>query len=205
MDDSARQIRLRIFGLILRAFIGVLIVTVLLVIFATGIALSNNINLPPNSQLSIIPRLEGYYVGHGSWDGVENAVKVDLVSPKVTLLDSEGQVVLDQGDGNVSTVGKPYQIDKHDIIIELIVEERKIGMLVFDRQTGPSQFGAVTNILNEEFVESVGYSTRGRNFKIGLNTCPISVIISAGVLSGLPPTNVPTSFTSSKQAVLITL
>ncbi|HLF53449.1 TonB-dependent receptor plug domain-containing protein [Flavobacterium sp.] len=30
-------------------------------------------------------------------------------------------------------------------------------------------FGAVTNILNEEFVESVGYSTRGRNFKIGLN------------------------------------
>ena len=30
-------------------------------------------------------------------------------------------------------------------------------------------FGAVTNILNEEFVENVGYSTRGRNFKIGLN------------------------------------
>ena len=30
-------------------------------------------------------------------------------------------------------------------------------------------FGAVTNILNEEFVENVGYSTRGRNFKLGLN------------------------------------
>ena len=30
-------------------------------------------------------------------------------------------------------------------------------------------FGSVTNILNEEFVENVGYSTRGRNFKIGLN------------------------------------
>ncbi|MCF6132871.1 TonB-dependent receptor plug domain-containing protein [Flavobacterium wongokense] len=30
-------------------------------------------------------------------------------------------------------------------------------------------FGAATNILNEEFVETVGYSTRGRNFKIGLN------------------------------------
>ena len=30
-------------------------------------------------------------------------------------------------------------------------------------------FGAVTNIFNEEFVENVGYSTRGRNFKIGLN------------------------------------
>ncbi|HEY4618079.1 MAG TPA: TonB-dependent receptor plug domain-containing protein [Flavobacterium sp.] len=30
-------------------------------------------------------------------------------------------------------------------------------------------FAAVNNMLNEEFVESVGYSTRGRNFKIGMN------------------------------------
>ncbi|WP_293896327.1 TonB-dependent siderophore receptor [Flavobacterium sp.] len=30
-------------------------------------------------------------------------------------------------------------------------------------------FGSVTNIFNEEFVENVGYSTRGRNFKVGLN------------------------------------
>jgi vitamin B12 transporter len=30
-------------------------------------------------------------------------------------------------------------------------------------------FGAATNIFNEAFVENIGYSTRGRNFKIGLN------------------------------------
>ena len=30
-------------------------------------------------------------------------------------------------------------------------------------------FGTVTNIFNEEFLENVGYATRGRNFKIGLN------------------------------------
>ena len=30
-------------------------------------------------------------------------------------------------------------------------------------------FGAATNIFNEEFVENIGYSTRGRNFKLGLN------------------------------------
>jgi vitamin B12 transporter len=30
-------------------------------------------------------------------------------------------------------------------------------------------FGNVTNIFNEDFVETIGYSTRGRNFKIGLN------------------------------------
>ena len=30
-------------------------------------------------------------------------------------------------------------------------------------------FGSVTNILNEEFTENIGYATRGRNFKLGLN------------------------------------
>ncbi len=30
-------------------------------------------------------------------------------------------------------------------------------------------FGAVTNIFNEDFQEVVGYNTRGRNFKLGLN------------------------------------
>ena len=32
-----------------------------------------------------------------------------------------------------------------------------------------SIFGAATNLLNEEFVENVGYNTLGRNFKLGLN------------------------------------
>jgi vitamin B12 transporter len=32
-----------------------------------------------------------------------------------------------------------------------------------------SVFGAATNILNAEFVENTGYSSLGRNFKLGLN------------------------------------
>lgn len=32
-----------------------------------------------------------------------------------------------------------------------------------------SVFGAVQNIGNEDYIESVGYNTRGRNFKLGLN------------------------------------
>jgi vitamin B12 transporter len=30
-------------------------------------------------------------------------------------------------------------------------------------------FGAVTNIFNTDFVENIGYATRGRNFKLGFN------------------------------------
>lgn len=32
-----------------------------------------------------------------------------------------------------------------------------------------SIFGSATNILNEDFTENIGYSTRGRNFRLGLN------------------------------------
>lgn len=32
-----------------------------------------------------------------------------------------------------------------------------------------SFFGAVNNILNEDFQENIGYATRGRNYKLGLN------------------------------------
>ena len=32
-----------------------------------------------------------------------------------------------------------------------------------------SLFGAVNNILNEEFQENIGYATKGRNYKLGLN------------------------------------
>jgi vitamin B12 transporter len=30
-------------------------------------------------------------------------------------------------------------------------------------------FGAINNIVNEEFVETVGYNTRGRNVQLGFN------------------------------------
>lgn len=44
------------------------------------------------------------------------------------------------------------------------------GLLKYELiKTRLTIFGAVTNIFNEEFVENIGYSTRGRNFKIGLN------------------------------------
>jgi vitamin B12 transporter len=32
-----------------------------------------------------------------------------------------------------------------------------------------SLFGAIDNIFNEEFQEVIGYNTRGRNFRIGMN------------------------------------
>lgn len=53
------------------------------------------------------------------------------------------------------------KLDSYQLVNALVKYE-----LVQNRLT---IFGTVTNILNEDFVENSGYSTRGRNFKLGLN------------------------------------
>lgn len=63
-------------------------------------------------------------------------------------------------DGN--TFGTSFvKLDSYQLVNTLAKYE-----LIKNRLT---VFGSVTNILNEEFVENIGYSTRGRNFKLGLN------------------------------------
>lgn len=56
----------------------------------------------------------------------------------------------------VNTVLATYQLLNSNISFDVLPNKLSI-------------FGAVTNILDEEFVENIGYSTRGRNFKLGLN------------------------------------
>lgn len=55
----------------------------------------------------------------------------------------------------------PVELDSYQLVNALVKYE-----LIKNRMT---VFGAATNIFNTEFVENIGYSTRGRNFKIGLN------------------------------------
>lgn len=54
----------------------------------------------------------------------------------------------------------PVQLGSYQLVNALVKYE-----VIKSRLT---LFGAATNILNEEFVENVGYATRGRNFKLGL-------------------------------------
>jgi vitamin B12 transporter len=58
--------------------------------------------------------------------------------------------------GVITTQLNSYQLVNASIKFELIKNRMTI-------------FGAATNLFNEEFVENIGYSTRGRNFRIGLN------------------------------------
>lgn len=63
---------------------------------------------------------------------------------------------------DVNTFGTAFvKLDSYQLVNALAKYELIKGRMTI--------FGSVTNILNEEFVENIGYSTRGRNFKLGLN------------------------------------
>jgi len=156
MDETvlktARQIRARFIGIILRSAIGVVFATVLAVILLTGIALANSLDFPPFSELPILNRLEGYYVGHGSWDGVSVILQQDsglssFVGSNATLLDAGHRIVLDRGASASPNIGAPYLAQAHDVLIDLKVNDQVVGVLVFNRENSPSRLGTVTTIL----------------------------------------------------------
>lgn len=147
MDDTARQIRQRIIWIILRAFISVILVSMLLIMVLNGIAISNSLAISPIMRLPIFARLEGYYVGHGSWEGVQDVLATENTSSAITLLDMDGRVVIDHGNSAAANLGLPYQATAYDILVDLKVDGQVIGSLVFDRKAAPSQMGAVTTIL----------------------------------------------------------
>ncbi len=68
---------------------------------------------------------------------------------------------LDKRDGFSGYPPQVFVLDSYQLLNTTIKYE-----LIKNRF---SIFGSVMNILNEDFEETVGYSTRGRNFKIGLN------------------------------------
>ena len=86
-----------------------------------------------------------------------------LISPRTTFninyqyVDGRNDAFFDGNTyGTQAVVLGSYQLVNASLNYELVKNRLNI-------------FGAATNILNEEFVENIGYNTLGRNFKLGIN------------------------------------
>jgi len=86
-----------------------------------------------------------------------------LISPRTTFnvnyqyVDGRNDAFFDGNTyGTQAVVLDSYQLVNASLNYELLKNRLNI-------------FGAAANILNEEFVENIGYSTLGRNFKLGIN------------------------------------
>jgi vitamin B12 transporter len=127
----------------------------------TGInyAVSNKINLNANYTFTQVDEALSRLIPKHKVNG-----SVDFSATKRLFFNTNYQYVDARQDAfyDGNTYATVYtKLGSYQLVNALVKYE-----LVQNRLT---IFGTVTNILNEDFVENIGYSTRGRNFKLGLN------------------------------------
>ena len=137
-QTSARQIRRRLFQLLFQALGLVVALTVLLLltvfVLAVGDATRTGVFLRPPANRA----LEGYYLGRGSWEGVEAVVPLTAQDAgdggrlwrSTLLLDSAGRILLDGGRADTPLVGQVYAARAGDLRFPLQARGEAIGALI---------------------------------------------------------------------------
>ncbi|HSB03521.1 MAG TPA: ATP-binding protein [Anaerolineales bacterium] len=146
MQTSIGEIRRRLLLLLLRASVIVLSLSFLFFILTAGYFLASSPN-PFHAQIA--NALEGYYLGHGSWDGVEAVFESTraLSTLNTILLDKDQRVVLDRRPNSVLTAGSRYEFGDRDIVIVLKANHAPVGYLVIAAYSLALRFGFIRAIL----------------------------------------------------------
>jgi signal transduction histidine kinase len=140
--QSIRSIRRRLLMLLLRAFGIVVFLTVLLVLIVATAVLARNTGTDPIYRAPTAVILETYYLGHGSWQGVEAVLEertnnsIGALRPeweRAILLDAQGRVVLDHGSTDSVLVGGLFTPQSNQISVPLMINNISVGTLLMDR------------------------------------------------------------------------
>ncbi|MFN8411560.1 MAG: ATP-binding protein [Anaerolineales bacterium] len=131
MYSSVREIRTRLLSLLVRAFIFVILLALLFFLFVVSYFLTSRstpISMP------FVSSFQGYYIGHGSWAGIETAFESigepQLNSLDTLLLDRDQRIVLDRDSDSATKVGSSYEPGPNDFSLNLTANGQKIGTLV---------------------------------------------------------------------------
>jgi signal transduction histidine kinase len=141
---SLRSIRNRLFLLLLRAFAIVIAFLVLFTLLATGLVLANPSQSNPLRQLAIIPRLESYYIGHGSWDGVtvvfSNSMDIESSQWQSSiLLDPQGRIIVNRGMPVSPSLVILYQPSGNETVIPITDNGVIVGQYVLVGNASPPE------------------------------------------------------------------
>ena len=162
--NSIQSIRRRLLLLLLRAFGIVVFLTVILILLVSALAIGTNTRRNPFyiSPTAII--LETYYLGHGSWQGVQAILEertntsIRALRPdweQTILLDASGRVVLDHGIANSPRVGIIYTPQPNEAGLLLSINHQPIGMLIMLRSTPPRPWQLIFSLLGPTTVISI--------------------------------------------------
>jgi len=146
MQSSTREIRRRLFLLLIRAFVIVLFLSLIFFIGITGYFLTYSSNPMP---LPFANTLEGYYRANQNWNGVEKIFDFDngLQANNPILLDEEYRIILDRNPDIDFKVSSYYQIKPEDVITELRANNKIVGYLVFTSFSMGSRFSFARTVL----------------------------------------------------------
>ncbi len=145
MHSSVHDIRIRLLTLLVRAFALVLFLSLFFFLAVFSYFLSS----PSNNLPTPFSALQGYYIGHGSWEGVASAFEANeaLKSLNTILLDKEQRIILDHRIDSVSTVGSSYEIKHGDIVFPLNVRDENIGTLIVTSLSVESRLNLVRGVM----------------------------------------------------------
>jgi two-component system sensor histidine kinase BaeS len=126
----------------------VLFLTLAINILLTANQLRGEANVNPFMDAPLASTLEAYYLGHGSWDGVEeifggntsfSGARMQHLWHLNVLVDNDGMVILDNGKKPVRESGIIYTPIDSQSYVELKAFDKTIGRLYF--QPGPNPAG----------------------------------------------------------------
>ncbi len=142
MHSSVREIRIRLFLLLGRAFIIVLLLSLFFFLIISSYFLSQPSS---NSPIPFVEVLKGYYLGHGNWEGVVPVFEThpELKSLSTLLLDKDQHIILDHRSDPVSPVGSIYKIRPGDLALELNIKDERVGTLVISSLSLKDRFNLV--------------------------------------------------------------
>ncbi len=139
-----RSIRRRLLFLLLRAFGIVVFLTVVMILIVAAGVVARNAGTNPFYRSPTAIVLESYYLGHGSWVGVDAVLEertntsIRGLQPdwqRTILIDADGRVVIDHGSIDTPLVGNVYQRRADQISLPLTINDIQVGTLLSDRGT----------------------------------------------------------------------
>jgi two-component system OmpR family sensor kinase/two-component system sensor histidine kinase BaeS len=146
MHSTVGEIRRRLLFLLLLAFGIVLLLSFLFFTFTLGYFLTSSSTPIP---LPFSSTLEGYYLAKGNWDGVESVFDSirGFDSRRVLLLDADHRIILDRRKDAALPAGSTFLPQNNDRVLNLNVQGKLVGYLVFTPYTFTQRFGFARALL----------------------------------------------------------
>ncbi len=163
-STSTKTIQRRLIMILVRAFLTVGVIGMVAMIGFTIFEISRNTGQNPYYRDPNATILEAYYMGRGSWDGIEVVVDPRLnPDSKFRLMDWERSILLDEYGRVVMYYGK-YNPDRSAKVMELPVEieqtklianGRVIGTLISEKRQLPVPLRLTLGSMNPIFIAGI--------------------------------------------------